>query len=153
MMHLVGEVQGGRFLIVNSLGKTNGWVSGEDLVGVITEVIEPQPRPSVPEMLDQLGVAYQALIERERASESEAARLLSIVVDLRWYADRIGSENLDRQPRSNKWSFVQNLWAFTKQVQRAEAPEGYNPVHFFIDRGKTCVGLAAEIVALFEYDT
>jgi hypothetical protein len=149
MMHLVGDVQGDRFLIVNSLGKINGWVSGDDLVGVITEVIEPPPRPSVSEMLDQLEVAYQVLIERESASESEAARLLSIVDDLGWYADRIGAENLDRQPRSNKWSFAQNLWAFTKQAQRTEAPEGYNPVHFFIDRGKTCVGLASEIIILF----
>jgi hypothetical protein len=31
------------------------------------------------------------------------------------------------------------------------APEGVDEVIYFIDRGKTCVGLGAEILALFEY--
>jgi hypothetical protein len=72
------------------------------------------------------------------------------VDDLRWYAERMGVERLDRMPRSNKWSFAQNLWRLTKQAKAAIAPAP-NCIHYFIDRGKECVGLAGEIFALFEY--
>lgn len=150
IFHIVGEIQGERFLIVNSLGKVNGWVSAKEILGRITKIIEPEPRPSVEIMLDQLEGAYQALITIEQVSESEVQRMFAIVNDLRWYADRIGKEHLDTMPRSNKWSFQQNLWRLTKQVKKAIAPVS-NRVLYFIDCGKECVGLASEIFALFEY--
>jgi hypothetical protein len=53
-------------------------------------------------------------------------------------------------PRSNKWGFEQNLWRLTKQARKAIAPVP-SRIHYFIDCGKTCVGLASEIFALFEY--
>jgi len=53
IFHLVGEIQGDQFPIVNSLGKINGWVSGKDILGRITSIIDPEPRPSVPVMLEQ----------------------------------------------------------------------------------------------------
>jgi hypothetical protein len=150
IFHIVGEIQDGQFLIVNSLGKVNGWVSAKEILGRVTKIIEPEPRPSVEVMLDELMSAYQAMITSEQASDSEAQRMFSIVDDLRWYADRIGKERLDTMPRSNKWSFQQNLWRLTKQAKKAAAPVS-NRVLYFIDCGKECVGLASEIFALFEY--
>ena len=150
IFHIVGEIQEGQFLIVNSLGKVNGWVSAKEILGRVTKIIEPEPRPSVEVMLDELMSAYQAMITTEQASDSEAQRMFAIVADLRWYADRIGKERLDIMPRSNKWSFQQNLWRLTKQARKATAPVP-NRVLYFIDCGKECVGLASEILALFEY--
>jgi hypothetical protein len=150
IFHIVGEIQDGQFLIVNSLGKVNGWVSAKEILGRVTKIIEPEPRPSVEVMLDELMSAYQAMITTEQASDSEAQRMFAIVDDLRWYADRIGKERLDTMPRSNKWSFQQNLWRLTKQAKKATAPVS-NRVLYFIDCGKECVGLASEIFALFEY--
>ncbi|MBN1933941.1 MAG: hypothetical protein JW934_04730, partial [Anaerolineae bacterium] len=131
-------------------GKINGWVSGNDILGRITGIVDPAPRPEVPAILAQLEAAYRGLIERQQPAQDEARRLLSIVDDLRWYADRIGVERWDRQPRQNKWSFAQNVWRLSKQAKAAA--ETLQPVCHWIDRGKACVGLAAEIVALFEDD-
>lgn len=150
IFHIVDEIQDGQFLIVNSLGKVNGWVSAKEILGRVAKIIEPEPRPSVEVMLDELMSAYQAMIATEQASDSEAQRMFAIVDDLRWYADRIGKERLDIMPRSNKWSFQQNLWRLTKQAKKATAPVS-NRVLYFIDCGKECVGLASEIFTLFEY--
>jgi len=150
IFHIVGEIQGEQFLIVNSLGKINGWVSAKEILGRITKIIEPEPRPSVEIMLEQLEMAYQALITLERAADNDAQQMFAIVNDLRWYAGRIGKERLNIMPRSNKWSFEQNLWRLTKQAKQAIAPVP-NRVLYFIDCGKQCVGLASEILALFEY--
>jgi hypothetical protein len=151
IFHVVGEIQGDQYLIVNSLGKVNGWVGASDILGRITQVVEPEPRPDVPVMLEQLDAAYTSLIQLEHASDEEARRLSSIVDDLRWYAERIGSERWERMPRSNKWSFEQNLWSLNRQARDGIAPIP-DRVRYFIDRGKECVGLASEIFALFEYD-
>jgi hypothetical protein len=152
MMHLVQEIQGDRFLIANSIGKINGWVNGSDILGRVTQIVDPEPRPSMTAMLAQLEVAYRQLIEREQPAEAGARRLLSIVEDMRWYADRIGAERWDKQPQQNKWSFMQNLWHLTKLAQNAAASASPRPMGYWIDRGKECVGSAAEIFALFEYN-
>ena len=127
-----------------------GWVSAKDILGKITNIIEPEPRPGVPVMLEELGTAYHFLIQLEQTSSDEARRLLAIVDDLRWYANRIGTERWNRMPRSNKWSFEQNLWRLTKQAKKAIAPVP-DRIRYFVDRGKECVGLASEIFTLFEY--
>jgi hypothetical protein len=150
IFHVVGEIQGDQYLIVNGLGKVNGWVPAKDILGRITEIIEPEPRPSVPVMLEQLEAAYRQLIHLEQPAEEEAQRLLSIVDDLRWYADRIGVGRWDEMPRSDKWSFEQNLWRLTKQAKKATAPVT-ECIHYFVDCGNVCVGAAAEIFTLFEY--
>lgn len=152
MTHLVQDIQGDQFLIANSLGKINGWISGSDILGRVTQIVDPELRPSIPAMLTQLEIAYRRLIEHEQAAEDAAQRLLSIVDDMRWYADRIGVERCDKQARQNKWSFEQNLWHFTKLAKSAAALRSPKPICYFIDRGKECVGLAAEIFALFEYN-
>jgi hypothetical protein len=151
IFHIVGEIKGDQFLIVNSLGKKNGWVSGSDILGRVTQSVDPEPRPSVPEMLEQLGTAYRRLIEHEQPAKDEAQRLLSVIDDMRWYADRIGLERWDKMPRSSKWSFEQNLYHLTKQAKSAILSTSIKPVYYSIDRGKECVGLAAEILALFEH--
>lgn len=150
LFHMVGEIQGDQFLIVNSLGKVNGWVSGKDILGRVTNIIEPEPRPSVPVMLEQLGEAYRTLIQLDHPADEDAQRLITIINDLRWYADRIGIERWDKMPRSNKWSFEQNLWRLTKQANKMVAPAP-NRIFFFIDSGKMCIGLTSEILAFFEY--
>ena len=91
------------------------------------------------------------MVQLEQPNDDDAQRLLSIIDDLRWYADRIGMERWNEMPRSNKWSFEQNLWRLTKQAKNATAPVP-NRIRYFIDCGKGCVGLASEIFALFEYD-
>lgn len=151
IFHIVGEIQGEQYLIVNSLEKVNGWVSAKEILGRITEIIEPEPRPSVSIMFEQLEAAYRNLIQLDQPTEDEIQRLFGIIDDLRWYASRIGEERLYELPRSNKWSFEQNLWHLTKQAKQAEASVP-NRVLYFIDCGKECVGLASEIFALFEYD-
>jgi len=102
-------------------------------------------------MLEQLESVYRKLIDHERLGEDEAQRLLSVVEDLRWYAGRIGVERWDKMPRSNNWSFEQNVWQLVRQAKNAAPATSSKPVWYWIDRGKVCVGLAAEIVALFEY--
>ena len=150
IFHLVGEIQADRYLIVNSLGKVNGWVTAGDILGRITNIIEPEPRPSVPVMLEQLEAAFHKLIQLEHVTENNAQRFSAIVDDLRWYADRIGADRWNSMPRSNKWSFEQILWRLTRQAKNAVAPV-QDCIHYFIDRGKECVGLASEIFALLEY--
>jgi hypothetical protein len=145
----VGQIQDDQFLIVNSLGKVNGWVSAQDILGRVTNIIEPEPRPSVPIMLGELDTAYHVLIQLEQPADDEAQRLLAIVDDLRWYANRIGTERWNKMPRSNKWSFEQNLWQLAKQAKKGIAPVP-DRILYFIDRGKECVGLASEIFTLFE---
>ena len=69
--------------------------------------------------------------------------------------ERIGTERWDKMPRSNKWSFAQNLWQLTKQARSATVPATMpapvKPIDYFIDRGKECIGAVAEIFAFFEY--
>ena len=151
IFHIVGEIQGEQYLIVNSLGKVNGWVSAKEILGRITKIIEPEPRPSVPIMFEQLEAAFHNLIRLDQPTEDETQRLLAIIDDLRWYAGRIGDERLYEMPRSHKWSFEQNLWRLTKQAKQPIVPVP-NRVLYFVDCGKACVGLASEIFALFEYD-
>ena len=152
IMHLVHEIRDNQFLIANSVGKINGWVSDGDILGRVTRIIDPEPQPSIPVMLSQLEGAYRKLIAHAQPTADETRRLLSALDDMRWYADRIGAERCDKQPRQNKWSFEQNLWHLTKQVKSAAMSGGTRPICYYIDRGKECVGLAAEIFALFEYD-
>ncbi len=71
-------------------GRRNGWVDAEAIVGRITEVVEPEPRPEVDAMLELLETSYKNLISLDKPGEYEAGRLYSIVKDLRWYADRMG---------------------------------------------------------------
>ena len=150
IFHIVGDIQGDRYLIVNSLGKENGWVAAKDILGRVTQIVEPEPRPTVPVMLDRLDAAYDDLLKAGHPIGDDAQRLLGIVEDLFWYADRIGAARWYEMPRSNKWSFEQNLWRLTRQAEKGVAPVP-DRIHYFIDCGKECVGLVSEIYALFEY--
>jgi hypothetical protein len=149
IFHIVGKIQGDQFLIVNSLGKVNGWVGEKDILGRIVKIIEPEPRPDVPILLEQLEQSYRVLIQREQPMDEDAPRLLSIVDDLRWYAGRIGPDRLDLMPRSNIWSFHQNLWQLSRQAGNA-VKDASCKICDVIDPGKRCVGQAGEIVSLFE---
>jgi hypothetical protein len=151
IFHLVGDIQGDQYLIVNSMGGVNGWVIASEILGRVTKVVEPEPRPGVLEMLGLLEVSFQRLIESEQPSAEAVGRLLSIVDDLRWYASRLGESSLDEMPRSNKWSFIQNLWHLAKAARGGQAPVP-DRLAYFTDLGKQCVGKAAEIIELFETD-
>jgi len=151
IIHLVQEIQGDQFLIVNSLRKINGWVKGSEILGRVTHRIEPEPPPSVPAMLDQLEAAYRALANRSPSSGHELDRLLSTVDDLRWYADRLGSEHWSKLPQLNKWSFDQHVWHLTKEAKHAAASDSLRSIDFYINHGKEHVGLVAEVFTLFEY--
>ncbi len=150
IMHLVGEINGDQFLIVNSLGKVNGWVKGDAILGRVTESIEPEPQPEVPEMIKQLDAAYRKLIEREKPAEADAQRLYSIVEDMRWYAAVLGVERWEELPKLNKWSFTQHLWHLTQQAKNTAAIESFQSIHHLIHHGKEHVGRVAENSALFE---
>jgi hypothetical protein len=149
--HLVQEIQDDQFLIVNSVGKINGWVKGSDILGRVTHRDEPEPPPSVPVMLDQLAAAYRTLALITQSAKSESDRLLSTVDDLRWYADRIGGERWSILPQLNKWSFDQHVWHLTKEAKRAAASDSLRSLDFYLNHGKEHVGMVAEVFALFEY--
>jgi hypothetical protein len=151
IIHLVQEIQSDKFLIVNSLGKINGWVKSSEILGRVTHRIEPEPPPSVPAMLDQLEAAYRALAARTQSTRDEDSRLLSTVDDLRWYADHIGSERWSKLPQLNKWSFDQHVWHLTKEAKRAAASDSLRSLDFYLNHGKEHVGMVAEVFALFEY--
>jgi len=150
IFHLVGQIQNDQYLIINSLGKENGWVKADAILGRVTQIIEPEPRPSVAKMLERLMNAYDRLQQLE-ARKEDSERLRFIIDDLSWYAERIGIERCYKMPQENIWSFEQNLWRLTKEAEKADAPVT-NRIHYYIDRGKACVGLASEIYARFEYD-
>lgn len=150
ILHLVGEVQGDQFLITNSLGKVNGWVHGQDILGVVTEISEPEPRPEVPQMLDQLHNAYHELAARAEFDQEAVLRLLSVHDDLRWYAARLGAERWEQLPRLNRWSFAQDLWHLTRQAREAADSETPISIETLIHHGKQHVGYVAETLILFE---
>jgi hypothetical protein len=150
IFHVVGDIESDRYLIVNGLGKENGWVSAEDILGRVTKIVEPEPRPTVPVMLDRLEAAYDSILKAGQPVGDDKQRLLSIIDDLYWYADRIGVARWYEMLRDNKWSFEQNLWRLTRQAERGLAPVP-DRIRYFIDCGKECVGLVSEIYALFEY--
>jgi len=145
IFHIIGEIQNDQYLIVNSLGKVNGWVTRNEILGKITNIVEPEPRPDVPILLEQLEGTYLDLIEQEGLDLEEGQRLMVIVEDLRWYADRIHAERWDVMPRDNIWSFHQNLWRLTRQASPSMEQEVHN-IEKLTDLGKKCVGLASEIV-------
>ena len=149
IFHLVGDIQDGKYLIVNSLGGVNGWVDASAILGRITNEVEPEPRPEVPALLDMLEAAYHQVIQQEHASEDDAARLLSIAGDLHWYAARLGLERLDLMPREDKWTFHQNLWWLFKRARDAAAPTEARLLSL-IDTGKRIVGEASEILTMFD---
>jgi len=151
IFHIVGEIQNGQYKIVNSLGKVNGWVGKQEIIGKITQIIDPEPRPDVPILLEQLEGAYLALIEQEQLEFDDGQRLLLIVDDLRWYSNRIGAKHWDTMPHDNIWSFHQNLWRLFRQSTKS-LEQGGNKINQMIDLGKRCVGLASEITQLIEKD-
>ena len=67
--HLVQEIQDDQFLIVNSVGKINGWVKGGEILGRVTYRDEPEPPPSVPVMLEHIAhdLADAAVTDDDRA--------------------------------------------------------------------------------------
>jgi hypothetical protein len=151
--HLVGEIQGDQFLIVNSVGKVNGWVHGNDLLGRVTHMTEPEVHPSVPQMVDQLEFAYRDLIGQRQLAQVDIARLLSIVDDMRWYAEKIRPENWESVSQSsNRWSFEQHLWHLLKHVRSAEDAGQSESIIHFINHGKEHIGEVAEILNLLETD-
>lgn len=149
IFHIVGEIQGGKFLIANSLGKENGWVKKDAILGKITKIIDPEPRPSVPSLLEQLKDTYINIIEQAQPASEDEQRLLQIADNLRWYADRIGEQKWDVMPRDNLWSFHQNLWRLTKQA-KTFAKQTKHSLHTLFDQGYQCIGQASEIISLFQ---
>jgi hypothetical protein len=152
ILHLVKEIQGDQFLIANSLGKINGWAPGGDILGRVTRIVDPPPRPAVPEMLEQLQAAYQRLVEREQPGEDETRRLYSVSGDMRWYAERLGPERWEQFPRQNKVSLRWHLWHIAEQAVQAASAASSQPIRYFIDHGKEHVGYIAELLLLFEQD-
>lgn len=105
----------------------------------------------VPAMLGLLEDAYRTLVEREAPATDDQVRLVAVLGDLRWYAERLGAERWEQPPRLGRWSFAQNLWHITDQAAEAAKATVPLPLRYFIDHGKEHVGQAAEIFALFEY--
>lgn len=149
ILHLVGDIQDERFLIVNAMGKVNGWVGGSDLLGRVTHVIEPAARPTVPDMIQQLATVYQQIVNSQKVADLDAQRLHTIIADLHWYAERIGAADWDTLPRANQWSFAQDLWRLTKQATAWSEVGSAESINHLIDQGKKCVGEAAEIASVF----
>lgn len=108
-------------------------------------------RPDIVTMLSQLERAYQLLADHYNAAQMDRERLTTVLLDLRWYAQRLGEERWEVAPRVGRWSFAENVWHITEQaLEEAQQPTSASIV-YFIDHGKEHVGQAAEIFALFEY--
>jgi hypothetical protein len=67
-------------------------------------------------MLDQLDAAYQTLLARAQPPEADRARLLGVLDDMRWYAERLGALRWETPPRPGRWSFAENLWHIVEQA-------------------------------------
>jgi len=150
ILHVVQEVQGDQFLIANSLGKINGWVHGSEILGRVIQIVEPEPLPAIPEMLEQLGAAYQKLVERLQLDEQTIQRLFSVLDDMRWYAGRIGEPRWAEYPRQNKYSFRWHLWHITRQAEEMTGSPTSASILTLIDHSKWHTGSVAELMALFE---
>ena len=150
MMHLVGEIRDDQFLIVNSLGKENGWVTGDAILGYVTHTIDPDPRPTVPQMLDQLEAAYHAVIARTNPAVEDGARLLAVAADMRWYAAAISPEQWTQLPRLNLWSFEQRLWQLLRKAQQAAQNGALDAVRSLLNHGKEQVGQVATIFTVLD---
>lgn len=148
ILHLVQEVQGERFLIANSVGKINGWVDGNDVLGKVTRIVDPPPRPSLPDMLDRLRAAYGRLVARAGAGEDDARRLLAVVDDLHWYAARLGAGRWDVLPRQNRWSFESHVWHLLMEAEEASDADAARAVSYYADHGKQHLGEVAEMLIL-----
>jgi hypothetical protein len=149
IFHIVHEIKGDQFLIANSLGKINGWVHGSAIVGKVTQIIEPEPRPDQPEILRRLDDAYNELAARCNASLEDRDRLKAIVHDLGWYGKRIHPAKHDVLPKLNMWSYMQILWHLMKQAEQAVGAASTNILYQQIDYGKKHVGKVVEIVEVF----
>ncbi len=152
ILHVVQEVQGDQFLIANSLGKINGWVHGSDILGRVIKIIEPEPLPGIPEMLEQLQEACKKLVERTQIEHETTLLLFSIVEDMRWYAGRIGEQRWAEFPRQNKYSFRWHLWHITRQAEELTGSPAPASILALIDHGKWHTGCVAELAALFEQE-
>ena len=110
---------------------------------------------AVPELLLQLEHAYQRLIAQFHAPSADAIRLLGVSYDLVWYAERLGHERWHKSPRSNQWSFAENLHHLVEQAVADAAADSdldaAQTIVYYIDHGKEHVGQAAEIVAIFNW--
>ena len=152
ILHLVQEINGDQFLIVNSLGKVNGWVHGSAILGRATEIIDPPPRPDVSAMLAQLESACQKLVEQNGATQEETGPLLSIVTDLRWYAARLGPDRWEQLPGQNHWSFTSHLWHLTREASAETGAADPKPLWALIDHGKEHLGMIASNISLYEQE-
>ena len=85
MFHVVHQIDGDQFLIANSLGKINGWVHGSALIGRVTKIVEPEPRPEQREILERLRQAYDKLATEINATPSDRNRLKSIGLFEVWW--------------------------------------------------------------------
>ncbi len=134
ILHPVQEVDGDQFLIVNSLGKINGWTHGSAILGKVTRLVDPPARPAVPEMLVILQAAYQQLASRCAATVEELLMLEGIVQDLRWYMERITPARWEKLPSQNKWSFASNLWYLTRKTREAADTGDARPIAYLLTR-------------------
>ncbi len=141
ILHVVQEAQGEQFLIANSLGKINGWVS---------RILEPEPLPSVPEMLEQLQAAFQRLVELAKCDEATTGRLYSVFKDMQWYAQRLGEERWTQFPRQNQYSFRWHLWHITRLARELEKSPTAAAILTLIDHSKWHTGCVSELMAAFE---
>jgi hypothetical protein len=114
--------------------------------------MSPTNRPSVPDMLHQLELAYQHLLMHQPVNGADSQRLLTVLADFQWYSERLGSERWEHAPRPQRWSFADNLWHIAEQAIAATRQPADQPLRYFIDHGKEHVGQAAEIIAIIGYD-
>jgi hypothetical protein len=152
ILHVVQEIQGEQFLIVNSLGKINGWVHGSDILGRVTKILEPEPLPDIPEMLEQMRAAFRKLVELTPVDEQTSRSLFSVLEDMQWYAGRIGPERWAQFPRQNKYSFRWHLWHVIQQALEMTQASTPASIIGLIDHGKWHTGYLAELMALFEQE-
>lgn len=149
ILHIAQEIQGEQFLIVNSLGKVNGWAHGSQILGRVTKIVDPPPFPEVPELLQRLDGVVQRWASVLKSDSAEVRALLGVLEDMRWYAARIDPGRWELWPRQNRYSFRWHLWHITREFEDA-LDAGAESALALIDHAKQHVGRAAELVRLWD---
>src|SRR5258705_5262493 len=61
--------------------------------------------------------SYQTLLARAGETGANRARLLGVLDDLRWYAERLGATRWETPPRPGRWSFAERSEEHTSELQ------------------------------------
>jgi hypothetical protein len=140
--HPVRTVRGDQLLIINSMGKENGWAPARDVLGKVTRIENPPiPRPPVPEMLTQFDETCRQICDH--AAPDLPPVLHGIAADFGWYSAQVGEARWEILPNDRAWSFASHLWHILKHAQAATSDPQPERILQFIHHARWHIGMLA----------